>query len=123
MSNAILNDMQCLGNEYVCIPFSWECNGTSAPNATTLRGDGIASLARSNTGIYTATMLDTPREIQMFTNSTSLAAAADNTVSSFNASGKVFTINNRSAGSAADIANDASNRLGGIIWLRDGVGK
>jgi hypothetical protein len=117
---------QAIGKMYTDVDFSFAPAGTGAVSASSIRGEGITSVTRSDVGVFAVVLDDPIYEVIDFKPSVQLNTDADVTVSSWNyaTSTRTLTMRVRSGGSAADISAHASNRLGGCLTgRRSSVGK
>lgn len=127
MSGKIVHQMWCGFPDCDAIPFHFFPNGSSAVGQTTIKGlDHVASITRTDVGVFDLVLRAPYIGIAAFVPFVHLATDADVTVSSVKwvNSTKTLTIRVRSGGSAADIAADANNILGGVLFMRrSSVGK
>jgi hypothetical protein len=121
-----MNQKLSTGKEYVDVDFSFAPNGSSAVAASSIRGENIASVTRTGVGVFDIVLRNGFYQAIAFKPSVQLGTDADTQISSWNwvQSTKTLTIRVRTAAVAADIAANASNRLGGTLTLRkSSVGK
>lgn len=121
-----LHNVQAIGIGYVPIPFSFLPNGSSAVDQTSIKGEGISSVTWTGTGTFDVVLKSPWFDFIGASPFIGLGTDADVTLSSWKwvASTKTLTLRFRSAGSAADIASNADNRLGAVIWVKNSsVGK
>lgn len=121
-----LQPVRALGKEYVPIPFSFAPNGASAITAPAIKGEGIQSVARAGVGQFTVVLNAPWADVIAVSQSIQLNADADVSLSSWNyvPATRTLTLNYRTAGAAADVAANANNRLGAVIWAKNSsVGK
>ena len=126
MAAVNLNPVRAIGKEYTPIPFSFAPNGAGAVVQSSIQGEGITSVTRTGVGVFDIVLRSPWYSIIDFLPSIQLAADADTTISSWNyvAATRTLTIRTRTGAAAADIAANASNRLGGTLWARNSsVGK
>jgi hypothetical protein len=126
MGSNNLHEVQTIGIGYVPIPFSFAPNNTSAVDQTSIKGEGISSVTRTGVGTFDVVLKSPWYDILAVSQSIGLATDADVTLSSWKwvAATKTLSLSFRSGGSAADIAANADNRLGAIIWAKNSsVGK
>lgn len=101
------------------IPFSFRPNSSSAVSQSTIVGkDYIESVTRDDVGVFLIVLKGAVNSL-WFVPSVRLLTDADVTISSWDyaPTTKTLTIRVRSGGSAADIASNASNVLGGAIFF------
>ena len=106
--------------------FSFAPNGSSAVSQSSIQGEGIQSVTRTGVGVFDIVLNRGWARFRGFAPSIQLGTDADTTISSWNytSATRTLTIRTRTAGAAADIAANASNRLGGLLLLSNGtVGK
>lgn len=126
MGSNSLYPSQAMSPAIVLQPFSFAPNGSSAVAASSIQGEGIASVTRTGTGVFDIVLKSPWTRFAGFCPSVQLASDADVTVSSWNyaAATRTLTVRVRSAGSAADIAANSANRIGGLLLLKNSsVGK
>ncbi len=106
----------------VLVPFSFAPNGSSAVTQSTIIGDrAIASVTRAGVGDFDIVVRDDYAVVLGFLPSVQLATTADVTVSDWDYAPTTNTlrIQVRSGGSAADIAANANNRVGGFLVCKN----
>jgi hypothetical protein len=99
---------------------SFAPNGTSAVSSSSVKGVGF-TVARTNAGIFTVTLDKVYGELVSANATVQLATPADTQaqIGSVSLSGKTVVINTLTAGSLADIAADANNRVNFVLVVRD----
>jgi len=117
------HNVKTLGRDIVAIPFSFAPNGSSAVAQTSIIGQGIKSVTWTDVGDFDI-LLNKTWDVVCATFGVRMASDDDVGISSFRVSGATVSITNRTAGTSADIAADAANRLGGVIAIKNsGLGK
>jgi len=119
--NRLLDTIQTLGKGRVVIAGSFRPNGSSAVAAANNEGIGW-SVARTNTGIFTVTLQDSFQALIAGFAMVALNAVAD-TQAQLGAvdvlTNKTVVINILTAGSGADIASHANNKVHFTLILRN----
>lgn len=94
-------------------------NGTSAP--TVASQVGVTSVARTAIGLFTLTLQDKYVALDSWSVSLMLDAAADTQAELYDddiASAGTVKVRIKTAGSDADVATDANNRVSVVLWLK-----
>lgn len=108
--------------EGIAIPISFAPNGAGAVDQTTIQGKRVVtSVTRTGVGVFDIILKQAWDAVITVSESIQLAADADATMSSWNyvAATRTLTLRFRTAGAAADVAANAQNRLGGVIYVSD----
>lgn len=112
--------------EGVEIPISFAPNGAGAVDNTQNRGKRvIQSVTRTGVGVFDVILKHSWDGGLIAVNpSIQLSADADTTLSSWNyvAATRTLTLRFRTAGAAADIAANAANRLGVVLYTQQSKG-
>lgn len=105
-------DHRCLNLEQVQVAGSFAPNGSSAVDATSNKGKGW-TVARTGTGVFTLTLAEKWAEMFSAIATVQLNAAADTAiqVGAYDATNRTLILRSITAGSAADIAANANNRI------------
>ena len=94
-------------------------NGTSAP--TVASQVGVTSVARTAVGLFTLTLQDKYVALDSWTVTPMLNAAADTQAELYDddiASAGTVKVRIKTAGSDADVAANANNRICVVLWLK-----
>lgn len=115
-----LAPVRSLNRETVRIEGSFAPNGTSAVSASSRQGLGW-SVVRSGVGVFTVTFTDKFASVIKASANLQLAASADSAaqVGTIDLSAKTMVIRVITAGSDADIAADANNRINFEVVFRN----
>lgn len=121
MASRVFRNVQALNPELKIVTGSFTTNGSSDPDSDNNTGKGW-SVARTGTGELTVTLEDTYPALLSGNCSLGLNAAGDSQVQ-FGAidvvTAKTIVIRTITAGSAADIAANANNRVHFTLCLRN----
>jgi len=121
MASRVFRNVQALNPELKIVTGSFTTNGSSDPDSDNNTGKGW-SVARTGTGEYTVTLEDTYPALLSGNCSLGLNAAGDSQVQ-FGAidvvTAKTIVIRTITAGSAANIAANANNRVHFTLCLRN----
>lgn len=108
----------------VVLGISFGPNGSSAIDQTTIRGRGVASVARSNAGVFTVTLSDVYTAVLSATATLQLANSDDKFVSNLgtidlSAKTIIIRVYDVSSAAFADVAADANNRINLTLVLKN----
>lgn len=126
--NRTLRNKKALGFGTIDIDFSFAPNGSGAVDQATIE-DGrsriIKSVARTGVGVFDVELREGVMAVNNFKPSLQLATDADAAISSwtYTPATRKVTLRYRAAGTAADLAANAQNRIGGTLTVRDSDGK
>ncbi len=99
-------------------------NGSSAiVNASNVGDVDKWTVAWTSTGLYTVTLVPTFQAIENIGHTLQLTTAADCNLQVGVVSGQTFQLRNLTAGSLADIASDAGNKIHFTVKLRASTSK
>lgn len=117
MGLRIKSTPEAIGVGLVCVTGSWAPAGTGA--VTTVRGAGF-TVARTDVGVFTITFSEKFPSLVSANATAQLAAAADTQAQAgtYTAASKTLVVRTLTAGSEADIAANANNRVNFICWFR-----
>lgn len=117
MGVRIKSKPETVGVGLVCITGSWAPAGTGA--VTTVRGAGF-TVARSDVGVFTITFSEAYPSLAAANATVQLNASADTVaqIGAYTAASKTLVVRTLTAGSDADIAANANNRVNFICWFR-----
>lgn len=115
--NRMLEHPWVLDRDVADIRGSFQCNGSSAP--LVVKGKGY-TVVHTGTGVFTVTLVDGVVDILDAEATLQLAVAADSQaqIGVVTASAGTVVINVLTAGTLADIAADANNRINFTIRVR-----
>lgn len=119
MADRNFDELQILGREKKVIAGSFRPNGASAVDNTLNTGKGF-SVARTGVGAFTITLEDKYTGLDAASWEVQLNAAADWVIvrGATDVSGaRTIAITHRTGGAAADIASNANNRIGFVLFL------
>lgn len=108
--------------ECTTLPFSFAPNLAGAVDQTTIKGKrAIKSVTRTGVGVFDCLLQDVYDDVVDVVPSIRLLTDADVTLSSWNyvPATKILTLRFRTAGAAADVAANAANLLGAVLFLRN----
>jgi hypothetical protein len=108
----------------VVLGISFGPNGSSAIDQTTIRGRGVASVARSAAGVFTVTLSDVYTAVLSATATLQLANSDDKFVSNLgtidlSAKTIVIRVYDVSGAAFSDVAADANNRINLTLVLKN----
>lgn len=108
----------------VVLGVSFAPNGTSAVDQASIRGRGVASVARTNVGLFTVTLADVYPTLLSCTATLQLATSDDKVVANIgtvdlNARTIVVRVFDISSPGLADVAADANNRINLTLILKN----
>ena len=107
----------------VTLGISWAPNGSSAVDQTSIKGRGVASVARTAQGVFTVTMQDVYPTVLAAVATAQLATAADIVAqvgtSTLTANGKTIVVSLLAGATATDVAADANNRVNLLLILKN----
>ena len=107
----------------VPLGISWAPNGSSAVDQTSIKGRGVASVARTAQGVFTVTMQDVYPTVLAAVATAQLATAADIVAqvgtSTLTANGKTIVVSLLAGATATDVAADANNRVNLLLILKN----
>ena len=107
----------------VVLGISWAPNGSSAVDQTSIKGRGVASVARTAQGVFTVTMQDVYPTLLAAVATAQLATAADIVAqvgtSTLTANGKTIVVSLLAGATATDVAADANNRVNLLLILKN----
>ena len=108
----------------VVLGVSFAPNGTSAVDQASIRGRGVASVARTNVGLFTVTLADVYPTLLSCTAALQLATSDDKVVANIgtvdlNARTIVVRVFDISSPGLADVAADANNRINLTLVLKN----
>lgn len=113
-----------LVKEMVILPVKFICNGSSAPTTTGFKNKGVASIARTTTGVFTITLSDAYVDVEsvQVTVRSTYATPVDcrPEVGACSASGKTYVITLRdSLGAVADFSAANLIQVNVLLVLRN----
>lgn len=119
--NSLSHVVRSPGREYFVVAGSFAPNGTSAVDATTVKGNGVASVARTDVGDFTITFSHKYVDLISVCMTVQLNTEADMDVNPkvFTQASKTLTLTTHVAGVATDIAANANNRINFICVFRN----
>ena len=107
----------------VTLGISWAPNGSSAVDQTSIKGRGVASVARTAQGVFTVTMQDVYPTVLAAVATAQLATAADIVAqvgtSTLTANGKTIVVSLLAGATATDVAANANNRVNLLLILKN----
>ena len=107
----------------VPLGISWATNGASAVDQTSIKGRGVASVARTAQGVFTVTMQDVYPTVLAAVATAQLATAADIVAqvgtSTLTANGKTIVVSLLAGATATDVAANANNRVNLLLILKN----
>jgi hypothetical protein len=112
--NRLLSDLLTLGKRRVVIAGSFAPNGTSAVDQTSIKGKGVASVARTSQGLFTITLNDVWGQLDSAIPGLQLATAAARKcqIGAVVLASKTIQIRIvDGSGAVQDAAADANNRV------------
>lgn len=123
MANRFFKTPWCYEHSLVTVTGYFLTNGASSP--TTLKGTGVASVARTGTGTYLLTLQDSFIEHRGMIVHLGLNASADSVaqLGAVSSTAKTVVIRTLTAGADADIAANANNKVFFTFQLKNSVVK
>jgi hypothetical protein len=108
----------------VLLGISFGPNGSSAVDQTTIRGRGVASVARTAAGVFTVTLQDVYSSCLSAVSTLQLANSDDKFVANIgtidlNAKTIILRVYDISSAAFADVAADANNRINLTLVLKN----
>lgn len=108
----------------VLLGISFGPNGSSAVDQTTIRGRGVASVARTAAGVFTVTLQDVYPSCLSAVSTLQLANSDDKFVANIgtidlNAKTIIVRVYDVSSAAFADVAADANNRINLTLVLKN----
>jgi hypothetical protein len=107
----------------VTLGISWAPNGSSAVDATSIKGRGVASVTRNSAGVFTVLLQDVYASVLAAVATAQLATAADIVAqvgtSTLTASGKSIVVTLLAGATATDVAANANNRVNLLLILKN----
>lgn len=121
MANRQMEKIWGLGKGYVVVAGSFAPNTAGTINAASNKGKGFSVAYGGGTGLFTLTFTDKYSDLISITVTSQLASAAASHMNAgtYDASARTIVLRNYTAGSLANIAADANNRVNFIAVFRN----
>lgn len=121
MANTEFDPLRSAVPEGITVPFSFAPNGSSAVTQTTIKGlRAITSVTRTGVGVFDVLFKAPFDDFIIFVPGAMLNAFGDTQLHAlWTSSTKTLTLRVETGAVAADIAANANNRLGGVVYFKN----